>query len=92
MLLSSDEIKNKLEKLNGWSYENNSIYKLFLLNEFSSAIAFAVRVGIESEKIDHHPDIFIHSWNKCKITISTHSEGGVTEKDFLLAGFIEKIK
>lgn len=92
MLLSSGEIENKLEKLNGWSYENNSIRKLYVLNDFSSALAFAVRAGIESEKIDHHPDIFIHSWNKCKITISTHSAGGVTEKDFVLAGLIEKIK
>jgi len=41
--------------------------------------------------MDHHPDIFIHSWNKVKITISTHSEGGITKKDFQLAEKIEKL-
>ena len=92
MLLSSVKINNKLKKLNEWSYENNSIHKLFVLKDFSSVLAFVVRAGIEAEKLDHHPDIFIHSWNKCKITISTNSAGGVTEKDFLLAGLIEKIK
>ena len=45
----------------------------------------------EAEKMDHHPDIFIHSWNKVKITISTHSAGGVTQNDFDLAKKIEKL-
>jgi len=42
--------------------------------------------------MDHHPDIFIHSWNKVKITTSTHSEGGITKKDFQLAEKIEGLK
>jgi 4a-hydroxytetrahydrobiopterin dehydratase len=41
--------------------------------------------------MDHHPDILIHSWNKVRITVSTHSAGSVTEKDIELAGKIEKI-
>ena len=48
-------------------------------------------MGGEAEKMNHHPDIFLHSWNKVKITISTHSEGGVTEKDFRLAEIIDKL-
>ena len=52
---------------------------------------FACKIGEAAEYINHHPDIFIHSWNKVKITISTHSEGGVTEKDFILAGKVEKL-
>lgn len=62
-----------------------------MLADFSSVLAFTVKVGIESEKMDHHPDIFIHSWNKCKIIISTHSQGGVTEKDISLAHAIERV-
>lgn len=92
MLLPSEEIQNKLKELNEWSYENNSIQKEYKLKDFSSVLAFTVKAGIEAEKMDHHPDIFIHSWNKCKITISTHSEGGVTEKDFKLAQVIEKLQ
>ncbi|MCK7520130.1 MAG: 4a-hydroxytetrahydrobiopterin dehydratase [Ignavibacteriales bacterium] len=55
--------------------------------------AFVNKVGAEAEKMDHHPDIFnVIAWNKVKITISTHSEGGVTEKDFQLAEKIEGLK
>ena len=91
MPLSSEEIQSKIKELNEWSYENNSIQKEFKLKDFSSVLAFTVKIGIEAEKLDHHPDILIHSWNKCKITISTHSEGGVTDKDFKLAEAIEKL-
>ena len=41
--------------------------------------------------MNHHPDMFLHSWNKVKVTISTHSEGGVTEKDFKLAAIIDNL-
>lgn len=91
MLISQEEIGNKLNSLNGWSYENSSILKEFTKKDFSSVLAFTVKIGIEAEKLDHHPDILIHSWNKCKITISTHSEDGVTEKDFKLAEAIETL-
>ena len=91
MIFSPEEIQTKIKELKGWSYENNSIQKEFELKDFSSVLAFTVRVGVESEKADHHPDIFIHSWNKCKISIATHSEGGVTQKDFDLASSIENL-
>ena len=91
MPLSLKEIQIKIKELNEWSYENNSIQKEFKLKDFPSVLAFTVKIGIEAEKLNHHPDILIHSWNKCKITISTHSEGGVTDKDFKLAEAIENI-
>ena len=92
LLLTSEEIRNNLKELNEWSYENSSIQKIYSLKDFSSVLAFVVKVGLEAEKMDHHPDILIHSWNKCKITILTHSAGGVTEKDFALAEAIEKLQ
>jgi len=61
---------------------------MFTNNSFSASLAFVIADGIEAEKINHHLDILIHLWNKVKISISTHSEGGVTEKDFRL---LEKI-
>jgi 4a-hydroxytetrahydrobiopterin dehydratase len=91
-LLNKDEIKKKLATLNGWIQEGNQIAKLFQFKDFVEAIAFVNKVGAEAEKMDHHPDIFIHSWNKVKITISTHSEGGITKKDFQLAEKIEGLK
>jgi 4a-hydroxytetrahydrobiopterin dehydratase len=90
-VLPAAEIHEKLNEISGWTYLDNSISKEFKLNDFKSALAFVNRIGDEAEKMDHHPDIFIHSWNKVKITISTHSEGGVTQNDFNLAKKIEEL-
>jgi 4a-hydroxytetrahydrobiopterin dehydratase len=88
-LLNQDEITKKLSSISGWKLEENQIVKLFQFKDFAEALSFVNKVGAEAEKMDHHPDIFIHSWNKVKITISTHSEGGITKKDFQLAEKIE---
>jgi len=90
-LLTQDEISRNLESFQGWIQEGNQISKEFQLKNFAEALSFVNKVGAEAEKIDHHPDIFIHSWNKVKITISTHSEGGITVKDFQLAEKIERL-
>lgn len=90
-LLSKDEINGKLENLNGWSYESDSIHKEYETEDFTSAMGFVSKVGIQAEKADHHPDIYIHSWNKVKVTLSSHDEGGITEKDINLAETIEKL-
>ena len=91
-LLNEEEITQKLSKLNRWEHEENQIIKQFQLKDFAEALSFVNKVGAVAEEMDHHPDIFIHSWNKVKITISTHSEGGITQKDFDLAEKIEGIK
>lgn len=90
--MTKNEITKNLSSLSGWNQEGNMIAKLFQLNDFAGALEFVNKVGNEAEKMDHHPDIFIHSWNKVKITISTHSEGGITQKDFQLAEKIERLK
>ena len=91
-LLTQAEITNNISSLSGWIQEGNQITKQFQLKDFAEALSFVNKVGAEAEKMDHHPDIFIHSWNKVKITISTHSEGGITKKDFQLAEKIEELK
>ena len=88
-LLSQDEITKNLTSLSGWSQEEKQITKEFQFKDFVEALSFVNKLGAEAEKMNHHPDIFIHSWNKVKITISTHSEGGITKKDFQL---VEKIE
>ncbi len=90
-VLSDIEIKERLSRLNGWAQSNKSIEKEFKLKDFSDALSFTIKVGIEAEKQDHHPDILIHSWNKVKITLSTHSAGGITENDFNLAEKISEL-
>ena len=91
-ILNQDEITKNLSYLSGWALEGNQLAKLFQFKDFAEALAFVNKVGAEAERMDHHPDIFIHSWNKVKITISTHSEGGITKKDFQLAEKIEGLK
>lgn len=88
--LNQDQINTNLSKLSGWIFENESILKQFQFKDFIEALSFVNAVGLESEKMDHHPDILMFGWNKVKITISTHSAGGVTEKDFSLASKIEE--
>jgi len=91
-LLTKDEITKNLTSLSGWMQEGSQIEKQFQFKDFAEALAFVNKVGVEADKMNHHPDIFIHSWNKVKITISTHSEGGITKKDFQLAEKIEDTK
>lgn len=91
-VLNKEEINRKLTEITGWSFENNQIWKEFQFKDFVEALAFVNKLGEQAEKMNHHPDILIHSWNKVKITVSTHSEGGVTDKDFQLASIIENLK
>lgn len=91
-LVNDSYIKDNIEDLPNWFVSDKSITKEFVLKDFSSAVAFLNHIAIESEKIDHHPDLLLHSWNKLKVTLSTHSAGGLTRKDFELAKLIEKIK
>jgi 4a-hydroxytetrahydrobiopterin dehydratase len=90
-VLSENEINKKLNEISGWKYLDNSIGKEFKLKDFKNAIVFVNSIADEAEKMDHHPDILIHSWNKVKITISTHSAGGITQNDFFLAKKIEEL-
>lgn len=91
MLLSESEILNRLSNLTGWSVENNSLVKHFTVTDFVSALKLVNSAGEIAEKLNHHPDILIHGWNKVKFMISTHDAGGITLKDFELIERIEKI-
>jgi len=88
--LNKDQIDSNLLEFTGWIFENESISRQFQFKDFIEALSFVNAVGLESEKMDHHPDILMFAWNKVKITISTHSASGVTEKDFSLAQKIEE--
>lgn len=88
--LNKEQIESNLSGLSGWSFESNSIQKQFQFKDFIEALSFVNAVGIEAEKMDHHPDILIFGWNRVKITLTTHSANGITEKDFELAKKIEE--
>lgn len=90
-LLTLEDINLELTVLKDWNYENNSIQKEFICKDFLDTLALETKIGVLAEKFDHHPDMLLHSWNRLKVIISTHSEGGVTKKDFELAKQIEKL-
>ena len=84
--LSEAEIAARLSGLEGWGEgADASITREFSFADFAAAVAFVNRVAQAAEEQNHHPDILIHGWNKVRLTLSTHSEGGVTEADFQLA-------
>ena len=79
--LTDTEIRERLSSLDGWSLEGNALRKQFTLGGFPDAIAFVTRLAFEAEAADHHPDILIN-YKRVTLTFSTHSEGGLTDKDF----------
>lgn len=92
MLLSNEEIKIKIHSLDGWIHDSGQINKEFQFKDFQRALDFVNQIGAAAENLNHHPNIFIHSWNQVRITISTHDMGGVTQKDIQLAEQIQSIQ
>ncbi len=89
-LLSETEIAQGLAGLDGWQLlDGTAIEREFKLADFAAALGFVNRVGELAEAADHHPDILLHGWNKVRLTLSTHSAGGLTGADLGLAGAID---
>lgn len=74
--------------LDGWLPNKRSIEKKYEFADFAEAMQFVNGVADAAEAADHHPDIEIN-WNKVKLTLSTHSEGGVTRNDIALAKAVD---
>ena len=79
--LNESEAQVRLRGLNGWTLEGNAIRKQFVCRDFPDAVAFVARLVPGAEEADHHPDILIN-YKRVTLTYSTHSEGGLTQKDF----------
>jgi 4a-hydroxytetrahydrobiopterin dehydratase len=88
--LSEPEIERSLSGLSGWTRSGDSLVRAFALPSFPAALVFASAVGHLAERADHHPDILIQ-YNKVTLKLSTHSAGGLTDKDFELAQEINGI-
>ena len=89
--LSDNDVETRLKTTPGWTYDvtNKAIAREFRFPDFPRAFAFMTRVALAAEKADHHPD-WSNAYNKVLITLSTHSEAGVKDKDFALAEVIDK--
>ena len=89
-LLGSEEIEAKLADLDGWERRGDAIVKSFERGDFVGSVRFVDSLVEPAEAMGHHPDVAI-SWATVTLTISTHSEGGLTAADFELAGKIEAL-
>ena len=89
-LLSDDEIKRRLDGLEGWSRDADSLQREFRFDDFQGSIDFVNRITPPAEEMNHHPDLSI-SWNRVVVSLSTHSQGGITENDFELAARISEL-
>ena len=79
--IQPDEARRRVQELPGWAVERDAIKKQFSFPGFPEAIAFIVRLGFAAEAADHHPDLFVN-YKRVTVSYSTHSEGGLTDKDF----------
>ncbi|MFM8303238.1 MAG: 4a-hydroxytetrahydrobiopterin dehydratase [Actinomycetota bacterium] len=86
--LSDDQVLAALAGLPGWERADDVIVKEFTLATFPAAIQFVVALAEQAETANHHPDIDIR-WRRVRIALTTHDEGGLTEKDVALARDIE---
>jgi len=89
-MLTLGDVQQRLGKLEGWGLEADTIVKDFRFTDFKASMEFVNKVGEIAEARGHHPDIII-SYNKVRLSLTTHSENGLTSKDFELAEEIDKI-
>lgn len=87
--LSRVEAEDRLRELSGWTLDGHAIRKQFVFRNFPEAVAFVARLVPGAEATDHHPDIVIN-YKRVTLTYITHSEGGLTDKDFAGAAMADQ--
>ena len=89
-LLSADAIA-AWQQGRDWRLEDATLVRDLQVADFAAAMALVNRVAEAAEAADHHPDILVHGWNRVRLTLSTHSEGGITAADLALAAAIDDL-
>jgi 4a-hydroxytetrahydrobiopterin dehydratase len=77
--------------MSDWSQRPDAVERDFEFKDFAEATAFLDRVAEVAEERNHHPDVFVHGWNKVRLTLSTDSEGSLTDADHALARRIDEV-
>jgi len=89
--LSTNELAAALRDLPGWSTAGDALEKTFTFGDFSEALGFIVRLGVEAERLNHHPHL-TNVWNRVTLRLNTHDAGNkVTARDVALARAVEKL-
>jgi 4a-hydroxytetrahydrobiopterin dehydratase len=89
-LLGDDEITSRLRPL-AWEREGDEIVRERRFENFAEAIVFVNQVAEVAEDANHHPDIFLHGWNKVRLSLTNHAAGGLTDADFAVAARFDKL-
>jgi 4a-hydroxytetrahydrobiopterin dehydratase len=84
-----NQIDDRLKKLPDWKLENGKLHRELKFKDFVSAFSFMTAVAIQAEKMNHHPEWF-NVYSTVKIDLSTHDVGGISERDFELAGIVDR--
>ena len=90
MLIKVSEAKKQLTEFQGWRVRSTEMTKVFEFADFHQSMDFVNQVAVQAIKFEHHPDIDIR-YNRVKITLTTHDEGGITQKDVEVTKAIEQI-
>ncbi|MFT6239310.1 MAG: 4a-hydroxytetrahydrobiopterin dehydratase [Akkermansiaceae bacterium] len=88
-LLDEKEIAQFLDSLGGWEVAGGVLWKRFEFENYLDGVGFAVRCAEVAEGMNHHPDLLMQ-WRKVRVSITTHSAGGLTGLDFEYAGRVER--
>ena len=91
MRLPANEVSANLRKVPGWKLQGKRISRTFIFEDFMQVIRFVNRLAKTAEAMNHHPDMTIN-YNKIRLSLTTHDEGGLTSKDFRLAKKINSMK
>lgn len=88
--LSDADIQSRLETLDGWAREGDSLRRDFEFDDFAAAFGFMSAVAVAAERLNHHPD-WSNSYNRVSIGLTSHDVGGLSERDFRLARRIDAL-
>ena len=89
--LTEDELAEHLKDLPLWRRDGATLVREHATSDFAAAIGLVNAIALHAEKMDHHPDLLVHGWNKLKITLSTHDQGALTILDIRLAKSIDAL-
>ena len=89
--LTGDQLAEQLAALPGWQVRDGKLSKTFTVRSFAHGVLFIGAIGQLAEAANHHPDVSLLDYNQVTVSLVTHSEGGITEKDSALARQIEAL-
>jgi 4a-hydroxytetrahydrobiopterin dehydratase len=90
-LLSDQELAQALAD-SSWERDGDAIVREREFDDFAAAIRYVNRVADAAEAANHHPDILVHGWNKVRLTLTTHDQGGITQSDLDMARTLDQVE